>query len=301
MAQSTRPLAGSIAVAEAAPAAPTRPKKGLHRAFRHRSAVIGGVVVAFILVVALIAPLISTHDPLFLDPVARLTAPGNDGHILGTDNFGRDTYSRVVYGSRVSLLVGFGVATGTAVFGTLIGLVAGYFKKVDAWIMRVMDGLMAFPGVILAVAIMAAVGPSVSNVIFALTVVDTPRLARVVRSVVLAVRELQYIEAAHAIGLGTPRILFRHILPNCLAVLTVQSTFIFAQAVLGEAGLSFLGVGTPPYIPSWGNMLGEARAYIANAPWTMLAPGAALMFGVLGLNLLGDGVRDLLDPRLRRL
>jgi peptide/nickel transport system permease protein len=167
--------------------------------------------------------------------------------------------------------------------------------------MRVMDGFMAFPSVILAVAIMAAIGPRVENVIFALTVVYTPRLARVVRSVVLTVRELQYVEAARTIGAQTQRILLRHILPNCRSPLIVQSTFIFAEAVLAEAGLSFLGVGTPPEIPSWGNMLGEARAYLATAPWTMLAPGAALMIAVLGLNLLGDGIRDLLDPRLRKL
>lgn len=271
-----------------------------HRAFRHRSGVVGAVIVLLVGLVALAAPLLSPRDPLFLDPGARLSQPGG-AYVLGTDNFGRDTYSRVLYGARVSLQVGFGVATGTIIFGTLIGLVAGYFKKVDGILMRVMDGLMAFPGVILALAIMAARGPSVANVIFALTVVDTPRLARVVRSVVLTVRELQYIEAAHTIGVSTPRILLRHILPNCMAILIVQGTFVFAQAVLGEAGLSFLGVGTPPEIPSWGNMLGEARAYLASAPWTMLAPGAALMVAVLGLNLLGDGIRDLLDPRLRRL
>ena len=164
--------------------------------------------------------------------------------------------------------------------------------------MRVMDGLMAFPGVILAIAIMAAVGPRVENVILSLAVVSTPRLARVIRSAVLQIRELQYVEAAQAIGVGATRLLVRHVLPNCLAVLIVQATFIFADAVLGEASLSFLGAGTPPEIPSWGNMLGDARQYLARAPWTMLAPGAALMLSVLGLNLLGDGVRDLVDPRL---
>lgn len=289
-------------IAAPTPTAHPRARRGWrsHRAFRHRSAVIGGLIATFVVMMALTAPLLRTHDPTFLEPAARLTPPG-EGHIFGTDNFGRDTYSRVVYGAQVSLQVGFGVAVGTIFFGTLIGLVAGYFPRVDGVVMRVMDGLMAFPGLILALAIMAARGPSVGNVIFALTVVDTPRLARVVRSVVLTVRELQYVEAARAIGVGTPRMLLRHILPNCLAILIVQGTFVFAQAVLGEAGLSFLGVGTPPEIPSWGNMLGEARAYLASAPWTMLAPGAALMVAVLGLNLLGDGIRDLLDPRLRRL
>jgi peptide/nickel transport system permease protein len=253
-----------------------------------------------VLLVALAAPLLATHDPLFLDPVARLQPPGG-GHLLGTDNFGRDTYSRAVFGARLSLLVGFSVALATVLFGTVIGLVAGYFRRVDTPLMRIMDSMMAFPGVILAIAIMAAIGPRVENVIVALTVVYTPRLARVVRSVVLSVRELQYVDAARAIGTRTARILFRHILPNCLSILVVQATFIFAEAVLGEAGLSFLGVGTPPYIPSWGNMLGEARAYLSSAPWTMLVPGAALMLAVLGLNLLGDGIRDLLDPRLRKL
>jgi len=293
-------MAQTIAAAEPAVLPRVRAHWWSHRALRHRSTVVGGIIMILVAVVALTAGLFSTHDPLFLDPVARLTPPGAE-HILGTDNFGRDTFSRVLHGARVSLQVGIGVALGTIVMGTSIGLIAGYFRRVDGVLMRFMDGLMAFPGVILALAIMAARGPSVGNVIFALIVVDTPRLARVVRSVVLTVRELQYVEAARAVGVGTPRILFRHILPNCLAILIVQGTFVFAQAILSEAGLSFLGVGTPPEIPSWGNMLGEARAYLASAPWTMLAPGAALMVAVLGLNLLGDGIRDLLDPRLRRL
>lgn len=271
-----------------------------HPFLRHHSAVLGAVIVLLVVLTAVGAGLIATHDPQFVAPIARLERPGA-AHWLGTDEFGRDTYSRVVFGSRVSLAVGLGVSLATVLFGTLIGLVAGYFRHLDTVLMRVMDGMMAFPGVILAIGIMSAVGPSIWNVIFALTVVDTPRLARVLRSVVLTVRELQYIEAAQATGISTPRILLRHILPNCAPILIVQGTFIFAQAVLGEAGLSFLGVGTPPYIPSWGNMLGEARAYLATAPWTMLAPGAALMVAVLGLNLLGDGIRDVLDPRLRRL
>ena len=268
--------------------------------FRHRGAVLGTVIVAGILLVAVAAPILARHDPLFLDANIRLQAP-NAAYPFGTDNQGRDTYSRVVFGARLSLLVGVGVALLTLLIGTTVGLLAGFYRRFDSVIMRVMDGLMAFPGVILAIAIMAAIGPRVENVIFSLTVVYTPRLARVMRSAVLQVRELQYVEAAQAIGVGAPRLLVRHILPNCMAILIVQSTFIFADAVLGEASLSFLGAGTPPEIPSWGNMLGDARQYLARAPWTMLAPGAALMLAVLGLNLLGDGVRDLLDPRLRRL
>lgn len=293
-------MAKSIAATTLFPAAAARPARRLPAFFRHRSAVIGAVIVLLVLLVALAAPLLATHDPTFLDPASRLEPPG-PRHLLGTDNFGRDTYSRVVWGAQVSLRVGGSVALVSLVLGTLIGLVAGYFPRLDPWLMRLMDGLMAFPGVILAVAIMAALGPHELNVIVALTVVYTPRLARVVRSVVLGVRELPYVDAARALGVSTGRILLRHILPNCRAPLIVQATFIFAEAVLAEAGLSFLGVGTPPYIPSWGNMLGEARTYLATAPWTMLAPGAALMVAVLGLNLLGDGVRDLLDPRLRRL
>ena len=268
--------------------------------FRHRGAVLGVVIVAGILLVAVAAPILARHDPLFLDANIRLQAP-NAAYPFGTDNQGRDTYSRVVFGARLSLLVGVGVALLTLLIGTTVGLLAGFYRRFDSVIMRVMDGLMAFPGVILAIAIMAAIGPRVENVILSLTVVYAPRLARVMRSAVLQVRELQYVEAAQAIGVGAPRLLVRHILPNCMAILIVQSTFIFADAVLGEASLSFLGAGTPPEIPSWGNMLGDARQYLARAPWTMLAPGAALMLAVLGLNLLGDGVRDLLDPRLRRL
>jgi peptide/nickel transport system permease protein len=268
--------------------------------FRHRGAVLGALIVAAILLVALTAQFLVRHDPLFLDANVRLQAP-NATFPLGTDNQGRDTYSRVVFGARLSLLVGVGVSLLTVLIGTGVGLLAGFYRRFDSVIMRVMDGLMAFPGVILAIAIMAAIGPRVENVIFSLTVVYTPRLARVIRSSVLQIRELQYVEAAQAIGVGAPRLLMRHILPNCMAILIVQSTFVFADAVLGEASLSFLGAGTPPEIPSWGNMLGDARQYLARAPWTMLAPGAALMLAVLGLNLLGDGVRDLLDPRLRRL
>jgi peptide/nickel transport system permease protein len=279
----------------------------LDRFLRHRSALIGAVVIGFVVLVALLTPVLMNHDPLFAAPQARLqppmapaAAPATGSYFFGTDNLGRDVYSRVVRGSQVSLLVGLGVALSTVVAGTIIGLLAGYFKRLDSILMRLMDSMMAFPGVILALAIMSVRGPSVGNVILALSIVDTPRFARVVRSVVLTIRELQYIEAANALGISSPRIMLRHILPNCVSPMIVQATFVFAAAVLGEAGLSFLGVGTPPEIPSWGQMLGDARNFLAQAPWTMVAPGAALMVTVLGLNLVGDGIRDLLDPRLRR-
>jgi len=279
----------------------------LDRFVRHQSAVVGAVVLGFVVLVALLTPVLVNHDPTlavpqsrFLPPFSEAPPPGEGTYIFGTDNLGRDVYSRVVKGSQVSLLVGLGVSLAVVIAGTCIGMAAGFFPKLDSPLMRVMDSMMAFPGVILALAIMSVRGPSVGNVILALSIVDTPRFARVVRSVVLTLRELQYVEAAHALGVGNLRIMVRHILPNCLSPMIVQATFVFAAAVLGEAGLSFLGVGTPPEIPSWGQMLGDARNFLAQAPWTMVAPGAALMVTVLGLNLLGDGIRDLLDPRLRR-
>ena len=279
----------------------------LDRFLHHRSAVIGALVLGFVILVALLTPLLVNHDPTLAIPQTRFTPPLGvpsdptaGTYILGADNLGRDVYSRVVKGSQVSLLVGLGVALAVVLAGTAIGMVAGYFRKVDSILMRIMDSMMAFPGIILALAIMAVRGPGVGNVIIALAIVDTPRYARVVRSVVLTIRELQYVEAAQALGITSGRIMLRHILPNCLSPMIVQATFVFAAAVLGEAGLSFLGAGTPPEIPSWGQMLGDSRNFLAQAPWTMAAPGAAFMVTVLGLNLLGDGIRDVLDPRLRR-
>ena len=262
--------------------------------------VLGGLLLLLVIAVAIAAPVLTSIDPQFVQPEQRLAPPG-PLHPAGTDNFGRDLFSRTVYGARVSLIVGGLVAGLATLVGTALGLLAGYYPRVDRVLMRLMDSLMAFPAVVLAVAIMAAVGPQVSNVVIALSVVYTPRIVRLVRSVVLVVREMQYIEAARSVGLQDARIVVRHILPNCLSVLTVQATFIFAEAVLAEAALSFLGVGTPPYIPSWGIILGEARTYIRDAPWMMLLPGAALSITVLGLNLLGDGLRDILDPRQRTL
>jgi peptide/nickel transport system permease protein len=256
------------------------------------------VLVAVILV-AVFADLVATYDPLALQPEIRLYAPSLE-HYFGTDHMGRDIYSRTIHGARTSLTVGFMVAALAALIGTASGLLSGYYKRVDLVLMRIMDGLMAFPGIVLAVGIMAAMGPHVANVIVALSVVQAPRVVRVVRSIVLGIKEMQYVEAARCLGVSDTRMLIRHVLPNCISPLVVQSSFIFSEAVLGEAALSFLGLGVPPEVPSWGGILGDARMYIRNAPWMMFLPGLALSFTVLGLNLLGDGIRDLLDPRLRR-
>ncbi|MGH2558479.1 MAG: ABC transporter permease [Thermomicrobiales bacterium] len=265
---------------------------------RQRNIAVGGITLIFLVLVAIFAGLIAPHDPNLITPAERLLDPSSENP-FGTDGQGRDVFSRVVHGARLSLGVGFAVAIATAVVGTVIGLAAGFYSRVDAVVMRVMDGVMAFPGVILAIGVMAVRGAQVSNIILALTIVNTPRLARVVRSVVLGVAESQFVEAAAATGLTGPRILFRHILPNCLSPLIVQASFVFAEAVLGEATLSFLGAGAPADVPSWGTMLNESKLFLSQAPWTMLAPGAALTLTVFALNLLGDGLRDTLDPRLR--
>jgi peptide/nickel transport system permease protein len=266
---------------------------------RNNRIVVGGALLLFVFFVAIFAEALATQDPLYLDPTVRLSPPSAE-HRFGTDNFGRDLFSRTVHGARTSLIVGGLVALIAALVGTTIGLVGGYYKRVDIVVMRVMDGMMAFPGIVLAVGIMAAMGPHVANVVVALAIVQTPRVVRVVRSLVISIRNMQYVEAARSVGAPDTRMIIRHILPNCVSPLIVQSTFIFSEAVLGEASLSFLGVGAPPEIPSWGVILGEARLYIRNAPWMMFLPGAALTITVLALNLLGDGIRDWLDPRLRR-
>ncbi len=267
---------------------------------RRRVTLIGAVLVAAVLLTAAVAPALAPWDPLALDVESRLRGPSTS-HWFGTDDVGRDVLSRVLYGARISVQVGGLVALFSVVVGLVVGLAAGYYRHLDNALMRVMDGLMAFPAIILAIALMASLGPSVRNVIVALGVVYTPRIARVVRGSVLVVRELPYVEAAQALGASEPAIITRHVLPNCLSPVIVQATFIVALAVLGEAALSFLGVGAPPFIPSWGNILAEGRLYIQQAPWLTLFPGVAIMATILGLNLFGDGLRDLLDPKLRGL
>jgi peptide/nickel transport system permease protein len=281
------------------PATPASVRAGwLRRLLRNPNAVVGTVMFVLFLGAALSAGLVATHDPTRLDPVNRLQPPSARNY-LGTDEFGRDVWSLVVYGSRVSLLVGGVTMVLTSLGGVAIGLVAGYYRRLDAIVMRFADGLMAFPAVLLAIALMAARGPGVWNVILALSLVYMPRTALLVRSTVLTLRELDYVQAARALGSRDVGIALRHILPNCLAPLLVQGTFIFAYAVLAEAILGFLGVGVPPYVPSWGNVIAGGKNVIREAFWVSLFPGIALTVAGLSLNLLGDGLRDALDPRLR--
>jgi len=282
----------------APPASPAGRWHWLGLLSRRRITLVGAALVALDLLVAALAPALAPWDPLALDVQSRLRAP-HAGHWFGTDDVGRDVLSRVLYGARISVLVGGLVVLLAVVVGLAVGLAAGYYRRLDGVLMRVMDGLMAFPAIILAIALMASLGPSLKNVVIALGVVYVPRIARIVRGSVLVVRELPYVEAARALGVSDPGIVARHVLPNCLSPLIVQATFIFALAVLGEAALSFLGVGAPPFVPSWGNILAEGRLYIQQAPWLTLFPGAAIMATILGLNLFGDGLRDLLDPKLR--
>jgi peptide/nickel transport system permease protein len=268
------------------------------RLARHRSFVVGAGLFALVVAVALGAPVLAPSAPDRMQFRLRFSPPG-PGLPFGTDNFGRDLLSRVVYGARLSLEIGFGVMVMSGVAGTLIGATAGYFRRLDDGLMRVMDALMAFPAVLLAIGITAALGPSMGNAMVALSAVYTPRTARIVRASALVVREMEYVQAARATGARHVRVLLYHVLPNCLAPLVVQLTFTFAYAVLTEAILSFLGMGPQPPTPTWGNIIAEGRGYVREAPWIALFPGIAIAVTVLGLNLLGDGLRDALDPRMK--
>ena len=271
----------------------------VRRFLSNRMAVTGCALLAIIFLMAILAPLLATQPPLAMKVTDRLKAP-SAAHWFGTDEFGRDVYSRVVHGSRISIAVGLSVVVISSVFGLILGLYSAYYRHLDNLIMRVVDGLMAFPAVLLAIAIMAALGPKIENVIISISVVYIPTVARTVRSAALVVREQTYIEAIRALG-GKPwRIIWRHIAPNCMSPLIVQATFIFAYAVIIEASLSFLGAGTPPPQPSWGNILSDGRTLIRQAWWIMVFPGIAIVMTVLGLNLIGDGLRDLLDPHTNK-
>ena len=248
---------------------------------------------------AIFAPWLGTIDPQAVSPIKRLKAP-SVAFWFGTDMLGRDVYSRVVYGARVSLVVGLAVAALSILVGLAIGLVTGYVRRLDAVVMRVMDGLMSIPSVLLAIALMALTKASIGNVIAAITLAEVPRVVRLVRSLVLTLREQPYVEAAIAAGTTLPRILVRHILPNIVAPLLVQGTYVCGSAMITEAILSFIGAGTPPNIPSWGNIMAEGRSMVQIASYLILFPGICLSLTVLAVNLLGDGMRDALDPRLAR-
>lgn len=270
------------------------------RQLMHRRIVlVSAVVLLVIAVLAIGAPIFASADPNDTAVLDRLKAP-SAAHLMGTDELGRDMYSRIVHGARYSLSIAALTALGSVVFGTLIGLVAGFFRRLDAPLMRVVDAMMSFPDILLAIALVAILGASLGNVVLALVLVYTPRVARVVRASTLVVRELLFIEAVRALGVRTLRILWRHVLPNLLSPILVQVSFIFAYAILAEAGLSFLGVGVPPEIPTWGTMVAGSQQYADRAFWVVLFPGLAIILTALSLQLLGDGVRDLLDPKLKK-
>ncbi len=282
-------------------------------AMRNPSVILGGAILAIMLVIAILAPFLGTVDPTRIDPAARNKKPGTeitfkleDGKtlkrtvLMGTDSLGRDVYSRVIYGTRVSLMIGVAVAICAVAIGTVIGLVSGYVRWADTIIMRIMDGLMAIPGILLAIALVSIWRAGLITVVFAIVVPDVPRVVRLVRSIVLTVREEPYVEGAISVGTPTWVLLFRHILPNTVAPLIVQGTFIAAAAILAEAALSFLGIGIPPEIPSWGNIMAEGRTLFRVFPHNILYPGIFLAFTVLAINIMGDGLRDTLDPKMSK-
>lgn len=287
--------AAAIAVAPAI----TIRRRGVWRFIRRNPTIcLGLLVIAAMLVATLTAPLYA-GDPLTMDPSRRLQGPSSELW-FGTDHLGRDVFARTVYGARMSLLVGFAVAVLSVTGGLVIGLFAGYLRRIDGVVMRVMDGLMSIPSILLAIAFVSLTHGGIPVVIVAIVIPEVPRAVRLVRSVVLSAREQPYVEAALSGGARTMKILWRHILPSTIAPLIVQATYVCASAILTEAGLSFLGAGIPPEIPTWGNMIAFSRLYIGVAPWTIFCPGVCLALVVLAVNLLGDGLRDWLDPRLAR-
>jgi peptide/nickel transport system permease protein len=298
----------------AEPATPVRaaPPSALMRALRNWSVRIGGVVVILMVLIGLAAPLLTSQSPTDINPAARNRVPGTERsvrtdagpvkvvHHMGTDSLGRDVYSRVLYGARVSIFVGVTVAILSVTFGLMIGMFSGYFRWADPVVMRIMDGLMAIPAILLAIALVSLFRAGMWAVIAAITVPEIPRVVRLVRSVVLSVREEPYVEAAVTVGTPTLKLMWRHILPNTLAPLIVQGTFICASAILIEATLSFLGIGIPPETPTWGNIMAEGRSVFRLFPHNILYPGIFLALTVLAVNMLGDGLRDTLDPKMAK-
>lgn len=267
--------------------------------FRRKLVLAGAIILTGVALLALFAPWITPYDPMALKILDRLQSP-RATHWFGTDELGRDVFSRVIFGARYSLLIGALVVLISMLCGVLLGLAAGFFRRLDGPIMRLVDAMMSFPDILLAIALVAVLGASMSNVILALAIVYTPRVARVVRASTLVVRELLFIEAARALGIPTWRILFIHVLQNIASPILVQATFIFAYAVLAEAGLSFLGVGVPPVLPTWGTMISSGQQFAHQALWLVVFPGVAIILSALSLQMVGDGFRDLLDPKLRK-
>jgi peptide/nickel transport system permease protein len=279
--------------------APTRKPPSLWTSIRRNPTIfIGGLILAILTLMAIAAPLIA-GDPLRMTPAQRLRPPSAEWW-FGTDQYGRDIFARTIYGARVSLTVGIAVALFASFIGLALGLVCGYFRRVDAIVMRVMDGIMAIPAILLAIALITLTRPGLGVVLVAIVIPEVPRIVRLVRSVVLSIREQPYVESAIAGGTRGFMLLTRHILPNTMAPLIVQATYVCASAMLVEASLSFLGAGVPPEIPSWGNIISQGRSFFQIAPWSILLPGAFLTVTILAVNLLGDGLRDRLDPRLSR-
>lgn len=272
---------------------------GLRRLFGNRAVLLGTVILVVVILAALLAPWVAPYAPNKLSIVNKLKPPSMT-NLFGTDEFGRDIFSRAIFAGRISLLVSLGVVAISTVLGVILGVAAGFFRSLDAPISRLLDAMMSFPDILLAIALVAALGPSLSTVIIALGITYAPRLARIVRGSTLVLRELPYIEAAVAMGLPTWQILARHVLLNLASPILVQATFVFASAMLAEASLSFLGVGVSTDMPTWGTMLASGREYMNNAPWLMIFPGLAIVFSVLSLQLLGDGLRDFVDPRLAK-
>ncbi|MEZ5729190.1 MAG: ABC transporter permease [Burkholderiaceae bacterium] len=283
------------------------------RLVRHPSVIIGGLIFALVALMGVFAPSISSLNPTEINPANRNKTPGFESTIrdddgnkikivahMGTDSLGRDVFARVVYGARISLIVGVSVAVLSVAIGLGIGLVAGYFRWLDGIVMRIMDGLMAIPAILLAIALVSLSGASLSTVIFAITIPEVPRVVRLVRSIVLTIREEPYVEAAISVGTPTAKILWRHVLPNTIAPLIVQGTFICGAAILIEAILSFLGIGIPPEVPTWGNIMAEGRQFFQIYPHNIFFPGVFLTLSVLAINMLGDGLRDTLDPRMSK-
>jgi len=271
----------------------------IRQAFKSPPVFIAAAIFALVVVLSILAPVLGTSDPIAIDPSRRLSGVTAD-HWLGTDAFGRDTYSRVLYGARVSLIVGLGAMLASISLGLVIGVVAGYFRAMDAIIMRIMDGIMAIPSILLAIALVSLTGGTLVTVLVAITVPEIPRVVRLVRGVILSVRSEPYVEAAISLGTRLPRLLLRHMVPNTVAPLIVQGTFIFASAILTEATLSFLGAGLPTEIPSWGNMMADGRTYFQLQPGLVLYPGVVLALTLLSVNILGDVLRDALDPKIAK-